>query len=124
MKTLFATIVATVMWLIPGAASACPCCDHDHHSGRAALPATASAASAQLAPGEARVTIPVVGMHCGHCASRVEAALARVEGVRLVDARLDPGEAVVVYDKSKVEASRLVEAIDALGFKAGTPARP
>ncbi len=124
MKTLLATIVATVMLLIPGAASACPCCDYHHHSDRAAPAATVSAASAQLAPGEARVTIPVVGMHCGHCASRVEAALAHVEGVRLVDANLDPGEAVVVYDKSKVEASKLAEAINALGFKAGTPARP
>jgi copper chaperone CopZ len=60
-------------------------------------------------------------MHCGHCVARVESALARLDGVKLADASLEGGEAVVVFEKSKLGASKLVETIDALGFKAGTP---
>jgi Cu+-exporting ATPase len=53
--------------------------------------------------------------------SRVESALSKLEGVKRADANLDAGEAVVVFEKSKVAPSQLVEAIDALGYKAGTP---
>ena len=118
MRTLFAIIVGVATWLVPAAASACGCCDHhqDQHAS-----AHTPAATAQLGPGEVRVTIPVTGMHCGHCVSRVESALAKLDGVRLADASLKSGEAVVVFEKSKLGTSKLVETIDALGFKAGTP---
>ncbi len=118
MKALFVAVVGAVILAIPGAASACPCCDH-HHRSEHASQRTASAPA--LPPGEARVTIPVAGMHCAHCVSRVQDALGRVDGVRLAEASLDSGEAVVVYDKSKVKPAKLVEAIDGAGFKAGTP---
>jgi copper ion binding protein len=67
------------------------------------------------------VTIPVSGMHCSHCVSRVKAALTKMEGVRAVDADLDKGQAVVSFEKDKVDAAKMVEAIDTLGFKAGAP---
>lgn len=120
MRTLFAVMVGMAVWLVPVAASACGCCDHRHEQHASAR---TSAATAQLGPGEARVTIPVAGMHCDHCVSRVEAALAKLDGVRLADASLQGGVAVVVFEKAKLKASKLVETIDALGFKAGTPAQ-
>jgi copper chaperone len=119
MKMLVVVAVAAAAWLIPGAASACECCDHHQH-GRAAAQRTPPA-TAQLAPGEARVKIPVAGMHCGHCVSRVESALLKVDGVKSADASLKGAEATVVFEKSKLAASKLVETIDALGFKAGAP---
>ncbi|HET9599353.1 MAG TPA: heavy-metal-associated domain-containing protein [Anaeromyxobacteraceae bacterium] len=119
MKMLVVVIVATAAWLVPCAASACECCDHHQH-GHAAAHASA-AATAQLAPGEARVRIPVTGMHCGHCVSRVEAALAKLDGVKRADASLKDAQAVVVFEKSKLTSAKLVETIDALGFKSGTP---
>ena len=118
MRTLFAVIVGVAVWLVPAAASACGCCDH-HREQHAS--AHTSAATAQLGPGEVRVTIAVAGMHCGHCVARVESALAKLDGVKLADASLEGGEAIVVFEKSKLGASKLVETIDALGFKAGTP---
>jgi copper chaperone CopZ len=51
----------------------------------------------------------------------VESALAKLDGVKWAEASLQDGEAVVVFDKSKLAASKLVETIDALGFTAGTP---
>ncbi len=122
MKMLLTLAVAAVAWLIPGSASACPCCNHDtgHHAHAAAQPSAAPAA--QLGPGEVRAKIPVAGMHCGGCVSRVQSALSKLEGVKRANASLDPGEVTVVYEKATITPPKLVEVIDALGFKAGTPA--
>jgi copper chaperone CopZ len=119
MKTLFVVAIAAAGWLLPGAASACEGCDHHQHDH--AVSQKAPPAAAQLAPGEARVKIPVAGMHCRHCVSRVESALSKVDGVRRADVSLEGAEAVVVFEKSKVATSKLVETIDALGFKPGAP---
>lgn len=116
---LIVAAAAALLCLAPGVAQACGCCNHhDHHAGTHA----SSASTAKLGPGEARVEVPVSGMHCGHCVSRVEAALGKLEGVRATDVLLDPGKVVVVFEKSKVAPSKIVETIDALGFKAGPPA--
>ncbi len=117
MRALFAVVVGVAIWFVPGAASACGCCDH--HGGHAAAHPS-SAAPAQLGPGEARVRISVTGMHCDHCVSRVESALHGIAGVKWAGASLQGGEAVVIFEKAKVGTPKLVEAIDALGFKAGT----
>ncbi len=122
MKILIAALALAVA---PAAALACPgsgsgeACTHDH--GAAA--ATAPSETTKLAPGEARVTIPVTGMHCDHCISRLKTALKQVDGVKGVDASLDPGQAVIAYDAKKVQPQRLAEAIDATGFKAGKPSQ-
>jgi len=127
MKTLIVT--AALAFLAPPAARACEDCDMhkgDHHehakaTTAAAAPAAAAPAAAPLAANEARVTIPISGMHCGHCADRVKTALEGVQGVKSVDANLEKGQAVVAFEKEKVKSSKLVETIDALGFKAGQP---
>ncbi len=118
MRALFVVVIGVATWLVPAGASACGCCEH-HDTHATAHPS--SAAPAQLGPGEARVKIPVSGMHCGHCVSRVEAALHGIVGVKWVGASLEDGAAVVVFEKAKLAAPKLVEAIDALGFKAGAP---
>ncbi len=123
MKHLFIIVAGAALWLAPAVAQACGCCDHhEHHAAAHGDHATHAAAAGKLGPGEARVEIPVSGMHCGHCASRVEAALGKLEGVRSTDVRLDDGKVVVVFEKAKLAPSKIVETIDGLGFKAGTPA--
>ncbi len=122
MKMTFVLLVGAAVWLVPGAASACPCCNHEHHHDHAAAQQGAAPA-ARLGPGEGRVKIPVAGMHCGSCVSRIETALSKLQGVKRADASLAAAEAVVVFEKSKITPSKLVETIDALGFKAGTPAQ-
>ncbi len=118
MRTFFGVVAAGAIWLAPQAAAACGCCDH-HHDEHAQ---TSSAAKSQLGPDEARVTIPVTGMHCGNCVARVEAALVKVHGVKVAEANLANSEAVVIVEKGKVDSAKLTAAIDALGFKAGAPA--
>ncbi len=108
---------AIVVALAPASAAACGCCDHDHRAAHH----SSGAAAAKLGPGEARVEIPVSGMHCGYCATRVETAVQKLDGVKAAEVRLDDGRVVVVFDKSKVAAPKIVETIDALGFKAGAP---
>ena len=121
MKTLL--VLATVACLAPVVTRACPGCDKEdaeHTHARASTSGTPHAMP-PLAAGESRVVIPVAGMHCEHCVSRVKAALTKVDGVKSVDASLEDGRAVVAFKKGKVEPSKLVEAIDALGYKAGNP---
>ena len=123
MKIMLA--IAASLWLVPTATWACSCCDdhhdhHQHHEGAASAGAPRSSA-APLSAGQARVTIPVSGMHCDYCASTVKNALTRLDGVKSVDVYLDKGEAVVVYEKGKVDPSRLAGQIDGLGFQAGPP---
>src|SRR5512137_2503363 len=117
MKILFVVLSAAAALLLPAEASACDCCNH--HGSHASAPAPAAATP--LAAGDARVTIPVAGMHCGHCASRVEAALTKLTGVKVADASVDSGQVVVVFEDSKTRPAKFVEAINGLGFKAGAP---
>jgi copper ion binding protein len=118
MKHLLIITVGAALWSAPGIAQACGCCNHDdHHAATHAPPSS----TAKLGPGEARVEIPVTGMHCGHCVSRVEAALAKLDGVRATDVRMDDGKVIVVFEKAKLAPAKIVETIDALGFKAGPP---
>jgi copper chaperone CopZ len=118
MRTVFFVVIAVAAWVVPGAATACECCEHHHEH---ASVHQAPAVTAQLAPGEVRVKVPVTGMHCGHCAERIETALVAVQGVKSASVSFDGGVAIVVYEKSKVAPSRLVDTINGLGFKAGPP---
>ncbi len=121
MKTLL--VLATVACLAPAVTRACPGCDKDspEHTHAKASTADTPQAMPPLAAGESRVVIPVAGMHCEHCVSRVKTALSKVEGVKSVDADLEGARAVVAFEKSKVEPSKLVETINGLGYKAGNP---
>lgn len=124
-------LLAAALALAPAAALACADCDlhkdtATHASaGKVSGPAAAGAAQAEAAlpAGQARVTIPVAGMHCDHCTSRVKMALGQVQGVKSVDASVEKGQAVVAYEKGKVDPAQLAKRIDELGFKAGTPSQ-
>lgn len=114
-------LISALILSLPAAARACAECDGKEHAHAHASTAAATATPAALAAGEARFTIPVSGMHCGHCASRVQAALTKVQGVKSAGASLEKGEAVVTVEKGTVDAASLVAAIDGAGYKAGTP---
>lgn len=60
-------------------------------------------------------TLQIDGMSCGHCVSRVQKALARVEGVH-VD-QVEIGSARVSYDPDKVSLERLREAVEDAGYE-------
>ncbi len=66
----------------------------------------------------ATVTIPVSGMTCASCTSRVERALIGEAGVSDASVNLMLRQATVSYDPAATTPDRLVEAIRATGYEA------
>lgn len=60
------------------------------------------------------ITIKIEGMQCGHCSSRVKAALEKVEGVSSAEVSHETGLAVVKGEK--LDAAPLKTAIENQGF--------
>ncbi len=67
------------------------------------------------------VTIPIDGMACEYCAQSVKERLTGIDGVKDVGIRLKEKTARVQYVEGLATPDRLVEEINAQGFKAGTP---
>jgi P-type Cu+ transporter len=65
-----------------------------------------------------KVTIPVSGMTCAACTSRVQRALADQPGVKTASVNLMTRSAVVEYDVSAVRPEQLVETIRETGYDA------
>ena len=65
-----------------------------------------------------KVTIPVTGMTCAACSSRVQRALAKTPGVTEASVNLMMENAVVGYDPSAVDPGALVEVIRDTGYGA------
>lgn len=61
-----------------------------------------------------QLEIRIDGMSCGHCVSRVQKALTRVEGVH-VD-QVEIGSARVSYEPARVSPQRIREAVEDAGF--------
>ena len=57
----------------------------------------------------------VEGMSCGHCKMSIEEALLEVGGVEEAQVDLDGGTVAITYEESKVEVSKLKEAISEAG---------
>ena len=65
------------------------------------------------------LTIPVSGLTCGGSAKKLSTALTALEGCSSVGVCNKSGKASVVIDSSKTSEAKVVEAINAAGFKAG-----
>lgn len=61
------------------------------------------------------LTLQIDGMSCGHCVSRVEKALSKLEGVDVQN--VEVGAAEMCYDPSRVSPDKILEAVDGLGFE-------
>src|SRR5512133_1599939 len=66
-------------------------------------------------------TIPVTGMTCAACSSRVQRMLERAEGVTSANVNLMTSAATVAYDPSVTSPERLVETIRGTGYGAKLP---
>ena len=69
----------------------------------------------------ARITMPVTGMHCAACQSRVQGALAGTPGVSDAAVNLMLNSATVTYDEGVVKPAALIEAIRSTGYDAQLP---
>jgi Cu+-exporting ATPase len=79
--------------------------------------------SAKTAVADSKVIIPVEGLSCASCSFAVRRALKKMDGVKSIERGPNEDEALVTYDASKVKPEQFVEAINNLGFKAGTPVK-
>ena len=66
-------------------------------------------------------TINIGGMHCENCVASVEKGVKELDGIVSVTVSLNDSNAIVSYDKSKVELAKIEEAIEKRGYtvKAG-----
>lgn len=60
------------------------------------------------------LTLKIEGMQCGHCSSRVKAALEKVEGVASAEVSHETGTAVITGES--LDAAALKAAVENQGF--------
>jgi Cu+-exporting ATPase len=63
------------------------------------------------------VDLPVDGMHCAGCVSRVEGALLSVPGVADASVNLATGEARVSFDPGSADLEELLAAVEGAGYR-------
>ena len=73
--------------------------------------------------GTQTVTLPVTGMTCAACQSRVQRQLTRAPGVRDASVNLLMGSATVTFDPSQASPSDLVQVVVKTGYGADLPAK-
>ncbi|MCC6877214.1 MAG: copper-translocating P-type ATPase [Sandaracinaceae bacterium] len=88
----------------------------------------AASAQAQRALGRvveeaaARIDLPITGMTCASCVTRIEKALGGVDGVQEATVNLPLERATVTIDPARVSRARLVEAVERAGYGVAGPA--
>src|SRR4051794_16383440 len=67
------------------------------------------------------IELPITGMTCASCASRIERKLNKLEGVN-ASVNYATEKATVDYDPQAVEPDQLIGAVEAAGYHAALPA--
>ncbi len=62
------------------------------------------------------IILSVTGMTCGGCVNSVTRVLTALPGVQTAEVTLDPGQARVVFDATRIDRVALVQAIVDAGF--------
>ncbi len=70
---------------------------------------------------EARLDMPLIGMHCAACASRIERALAETPGVKKAGVNFAAARANVSFDPTVVTPEQLQKAVQDQGYDALLP---
>ncbi len=81
-----------------------------------ALNTANSASNAAAAPALRDLTLPVAGMTCVTCASRIEKVLGRLPGVDAASVNLAAEQASVTYDAGLLSAADIAAAVGGAGF--------
>ena len=66
------------------------------------------------------VTLPVEGMTCASCVSRVEKALKKVEGVSMANVNLATEKVTIAFDQSRTSLATLAGAVSEAGYTLST----
>ncbi|MBO8168609.1 MAG: copper-translocating P-type ATPase [Thermoanaerobacteraceae bacterium] len=67
-----------------------------------------------------KTTLPIGGMSCAACASRVEKGLNKLEGVSEAAVNFAVEKATVIYDPAQVSLEDLAETVEKLGYRVET----
>ena len=67
---------------------------------------------------QATAELKIDGMTCEACAAVIQRELMKTAGVTLAEVQYPAGRATVQYDPAKSDAARLIEAVQAAGYKA------
>jgi len=70
-----------------------------------------------------RCDLPIQGMTCASCASRIEKRLTKQPGVTSANVNFATKVATVKYDPAATEPAKLAQAVDDIGYKAIVPPR-
>ena len=62
--------------------------------------------------------IRIEGMHCHKCEQTIQKLLAQHPGVREVEVDFASGQASVLFDRGAVSISKLMDALNAAGYRA------
>jgi uncharacterized membrane protein YraQ (UPF0718 family)/copper chaperone CopZ len=89
-------------------------------AGRRGAKAAAVRVENDLSADSQRIELEIAGMHCGHCAATVGAALRALPGVTAAEVTLQPGRAVVAG--RGLDPAQLIAAVAQLGYEAHTHA--
>ena len=82
-------------------------------------PALLAGEHGDLPEGQAMAAIEVSGMSCGSCCTKVETAVAKLDGVVKVKADYEKGVTKVIYETDKTNVEQIVKVINAeTSFKA------
>ncbi|CAG0957709.1 H+-transporting ATPase [Phycisphaerales bacterium] len=77
--------------------------------------------NAEAPPASERADLPIEGMTCASCASRVERRLAKQPGVSSANVNFATKVATVKYDPATTGPAALAKAVDDIGYKAIVP---
>src|SRR4028119_2165819 len=72
-------------------------------------------------PAAARTDLPLLGMHCAACATRIEKALNRAEGVESCSVNFATTRATVHYDPQATNPVALRDVVKKAGYDAIVP---
>lgn len=64
-----------------------------------------------------KLSLPVEGMTCASCVSRVEKTIAKFDGIKNVNVNLATEKASIEFDPDKVDLNKLAETIEDAGYK-------
>ncbi|MFQ5911768.1 MAG: heavy metal translocating P-type ATPase [Nitrospinota bacterium] len=68
----------------------------------------------------ARVDLPITGMSCASCASKIEKGLGRIEGVAQATVNFAAEKATLLYDPNRAKVSDFAGAVRHLGYEVET----
>lgn len=64
-----------------------------------------------------KITLPVEGMTCASCVSRVEKTISKIEGIKNINVNLATEKVTFEYDPEKIDLNLVAQKVDDAGYK-------